>query len=121
MTKTILAVDDSSSIRQLLTAILTPVGYRVIEAEDGKDGLGKLTGNRVDLIITDLHMPFMDGIGLINGVRSNPDFRFLPIIMLTTEHQALMKQAGLAAGATAWLTKPFKQEELMSVIRRVIR
>lgn len=121
MIKTILAVDDSYSIRQLLSAILTPFGYRVIVAEDGQDGLGKLDDNCVDLIITDLHMPNMDGIGLINGVRSSVTRRFLPIIMLTTEHQPLMKQAGVAAGATAWLTKPFKQEELLNVIRKVMR
>ena len=121
MAKTILAVDDSFSIRRLLSSILTPSGYQVIEAEDGQDGLGKLADNRVDLIITDLHMPNLDGIGLINGVRSSPSNRFLPIIMLTTEHQSLMKQAGVAAGATAWLSKPFKQEELLSVICKVMR
>lgn len=121
MAKTILAIDDSSSIRQLLSSTLSNFGYRVIEASDGKDGLDKLEENQPDLIITDLHMPNMDGIGLINGVRSIPAYRFLPIIMLTTEHQQAMKQAGAAAGATAWLTKPFKPEELMTVIRKVMR
>lgn len=121
MAKTILAVDDSSSIRQLLSAILTQFGYRVIEAVDGEDGLAKLADDHADLIITDLHMPVMDGIGLINGVRGNAAYRFIPIIVLTTEHQTLMKQAGVAAGATAWLTKPFKPEELLGVIRKVMR
>ncbi len=120
MIKSILAVDDSSSIRQLLRSILSQSGYRVIEAVDGRDGLGKLAAEHADLIITDLHMPFMDGIGLINEVRKNPAYRFLPIIILTTEHQTTMKQAGVAAGATAWLTKPFKQEELLRIISKVM-
>lgn len=121
MAKTILAIDDSSSIRQLLNATLSQFGYRVIEAADGREGLDKLTENRADLIITDLHMPNLDGIGLINCVRGIPAYRFVPIIMLTTENQHVMKQAGIAAGATAWLVKPFKAEELLSVIRKVSR
>ena len=121
MSKTILAVDDSSSIRQLLSSTLTGCGYTVVEAVDGQDGLEKLAVGTADLIITDLHMPNMDGIGLIQGVRRNAACRFVPIIMLTTEHQETMRQAGAAAGATAWLTKPFKPEELLMVIRKVMR
>lgn len=120
MTKTILAVDDSFSIRRLLSSLLTPFGYQVIEAENGEDGLGKLIENKVDLIITDLHMPKLDGIGLISGVRNGYHDRFLPIVMLTTEDQVQMRQAGLSAGATAWLTKPFKHEELLAVIRKFL-
>jgi two-component system chemotaxis response regulator CheY len=121
MAKTILAVDDSSSIRQLLNSTLSEFGFRVIEAVDGRDGLEKLANSEADLIITDLHMPNLDGIDLITGVRSLPAFRFVPIIMLTTEHQRALKQAGAAAGATAWLTKPFRPEELMKVIRKVMQ
>ena len=120
MAKTILAVDDSSSIRSLLSSTLTNCGYRVMEAVDGQDGVEKLTVGTADLIITDLHMPNMDGIGLIQWVRRNAAYRFVPIIMLTTEHQETLRQAGAAAGATAWLTKPFKQEDLLMVIRKVM-
>lgn len=121
MTKTILAVDDSASIRQLLCSTLAGFGFRVIEASDGRDGLEKLAACGVDLIITDLHMPNVDGIGFIQYVRRLPAYRFVPIIMLTTEQQNALKQAGAAAGATAWLTKPFRPEELMAVIRKVTR
>ena len=120
MGKTILAVDDSSSIRHLLSSTLEQHGYSVVEAVDGQDGLEKLADAPADLIITDLHMPNMDGIELIQGVRSNAASRFVPIIMLTTEHQEALKQAGAAAGATAWLTKPFKPEDLLMVIRKVM-
>lgn len=120
MTKTILTVDDSSSIRQLLSSTLEGGGYRVVEAANGKEGLAKLMDTGVDLIISDLHMPDLDGIGFIQIIRSTSLYRFVPIIMLTTEHQLSMKQAGAAAGATAWLTKPFKPQELMSLIKRVM-
>lgn len=120
MSKTILAVDDSSSIRQLLSTTLSLSGFRVVVADDGKTGLERLEESGADLIITDLHMPVMDGIDLIRSVRRNSAHRFVPIIMLTTEQQFAMKQAGAAAGATAWLTKPFKPEELLTVIRRVL-
>lgn len=121
MAKTILAVDDSTSIRHLLSSTLTAHGYEVIAAVDGRDGLEKLAETGADLIITDLHMPVMDGIGFINGIRNIPAYRFVPIIVLTTEQQNTLKQAGAAAGATAWLTKPFRPEELMTVIRKVTR
>lgn len=120
MVKTILAIDDSSSIRQLLSSTLSRAGFSVLVADDGADGMAQLAENAVDLIITDLHMPVMDGIDLICSVRRHPVHRFLPIIMLTTEQQFAMKQAGATAGATAWLTKPFKPEELLAVIRRVL-
>lgn len=120
MAKTILAVDDSPCIRQLLTSILTGQGYGVVEAIDGQDGLDKLALCTADLIITDLHMPNLDGISLIHGIRRNAACRFIPIIILTTEHQEALRQAGKAAGATAWLTKPFKSQDLLMVIRKVI-
>jgi two-component system chemotaxis response regulator CheY len=121
MAKTILAVDDSASIRELLSSTLTQNGYTVVEAVDGQDGLDKLSAHTADLIITDLHMPNLDGIGLIRGVRGNDAYRFVPIIMLTTEHQQAMRQAGGAAGASAWLTKPFKPEDLLMVINKVMK
>lgn len=120
MTKTILTVDDSSSIRQLVSSTLADGGYRVVEASNGKEGLDKLLGTSVDLIISDLHMPYLDGIGFIQMIRSTSLYRFVPIIMLTTEHQVSLKQAGAAAGATAWLTKPFKPQDLMALIKRVM-
>lgn len=119
MAKTILAVDDSPCIRQLLSSILTGQGYAVVEAVDGLDGLNKLARCTADLVITDLHMPNLDGISLIHGIRRNAACRFTPIIMLTTEHQEALRRAGAAAGATAWLTKPFKSQDLLMVIRRV--
>lgn len=120
MVRTILAVDDSPSIRMMLSFTLREHGYRVIEAQDGKDGLTKLKGETVDMVITDLNMPNMDGIGLIRGVRENPSSRFTPVIMLTTESQDLRKQEARAAGATGWITKPFRPEQLLAVVKKVI-
>ena len=121
MAKTILAIDDSASIRHLLSSTLEGFGFRVIAAADGRDGLEKLAENGADLIITDLHMPNVDGIGFIHHVRQLPAYRFVPIIMLTTERQGLLKREGAAAGATAWIAKPFLPEELITVIRKVMR
>lgn len=120
MAKTILVVEDSSSIRQLLNSTLTQFGYKVVEAVDGRDGLVKLAGLEADLIITDIHMPGLDGIGLIHGVRRNDAHRFVPIIILTTDNQSSMRQEAVTAGATAWVTKPFKAAEIMGVIRKVM-
>jgi len=116
---TILTVDDSSSVRQMVGFTLRNGGYEVIEAVDGKDAIDRLNG-RVQLIITDLNMPRMDGIQLIQAVRSMPDYRFVPILMLTTESQDNMKKAGRAAGATGWIVKPFRPEQLLAVIRKVL-
>lgn len=120
MYKTILAVDDSASIRMMLSFTLKEHGYRVIEAKDGRDGLAKLQLEKVDMVITDLNMPNMDGIGLIQGVRQNPSSRFTPVIMLTTESHDIRKSEARAAGATGWITKPFQPEQLLAVVRRVI-
>ncbi|MBK5275109.1 MAG: response regulator [Desulfuromonadales bacterium] len=120
MAKTILVVEDSSSIRQLLSSTLTRFGYTVVEAVDGLDGLVKLEDLAVDLIITDLHMPSLDGIGLIHGVRDNAAYRFVPIIILTTENQNAIKHEAVTAGASAWVTKPFKPAEILDVIRKVM-
>lgn len=120
MHKTILAVDDSASIRMMLSFTLKENGYRVIEARDGKEGLAKLQHEKVDMVITDLNMPNLDGIGLIRGVRQNPASKYTPVIMLTTESHDLKKSEARAAGATGWITKPFQPEQLLAVVRRVI-
>lgn len=120
MPHTIMTVDDSASVRQMVSFTLKNAGYEVIEASDGKDALGKLTGP-VKMVITDLNMPNMDGITLIKNIRANPAYKFIPIIMLTTESQATKKQDGKAAGATGWIVKPFKPEQLLDVVRKVLR
>jgi len=120
MAKRVLTVDDSASIRQLVKFTLQQAGYQVIEAVDGDDGLAKLEQGPVDLVITDLNMPKRNGIELIKAVRGNPRTRFLPVVMLTTESQDTKKQAGRAAGATGWIVKPFRPEQLVAVVRKVI-
>lgn len=121
MGKTIITVDDSASIRQMVTFTLKGAGYNVVEAVDGEDGLAKIAATEVSMVITDLNMPKLDGIGLIKKVRNNPKTKFIPVIMLTTESQAEKKQAGKAAGATGWIVKPFKPEQLLGVVKKVIR
>lgn len=121
MSKVIMTVDDSVSIRQMVGFSLTRAGYEVLEAVDGRDAVNKLKGKTVNMLITDLNMPNMDGIELIREVRSKPEYRFMPIIMLTTESQEEKKQAGKAAGATGWIVKPFKPDQLLSVIKKVLK
>jgi two-component system chemotaxis response regulator CheY len=119
MGKVILTVDDSASVRQMVKFTLSDAGYTVIEAVDGKDALSKLS-RPVSLVITDLNMPNLDGIGLIRHVRSNPACKGLPIIMLTTESQESRKQEGKQAGATGWIVKPFTQQQIVAVVKRII-
>jgi len=119
MAKTILTVDDSASVRQMVKFTLCSAGYSVIEAVDGQDALAKLASS-VDLVITDLNMPTLDGIGLIRSVRANPFCKGIPIIMLTTDSQESRKQEGKAAGATGWIVKPFTTQQLLAVVRRVL-
>jgi two-component system chemotaxis response regulator CheY len=121
MAKIIMTADDSASIRQMVSFTLKDAGYEVVEAVDGKDALNKLNGAKVNMLITDLNMPNMDGLELIEQVRAKPEFKFIPIIMLTTESQAEKKQEGKAAGATGWIVKPFKPEQLIAVIKKVLR
>jgi len=116
-----MTVDDSASIRQMVSFTLKDAGYDVLEAVDGQDALGKLDGATVHMLLTDLNMPNLDGIELIKQVRARPEFKFVPIIMLTTESQAEKKQGGKAAGATGWIVKPFKPEQLVAVIQKVLR
>ncbi len=120
MAKTIMTVDDSASVRQMVSFTLKEAGYDVIEACDGKDALSKINNAQLNLIVTDLNMPNMDGIELIKNVRANPAHRFVPIIMLSTESQDAKKQEGKAAGATGWIVKPFKPEQLLAVIKKVL-
>lgn len=120
MSKIIMSVDDSASIRQMVSFTLKGAGYNVIEAVDGKDALTKLNGTSVHMILADLNMPNMDGIELIRAVRSNPQHKFIPIVMLTTESQASKKQEGKAAGATGWIVKPFQPNQLLAVAKKVL-
>lgn len=119
--KTIMTVDDSLSIRQMVGFTLSRAGYDVVEASDGMDAVKKLNEKPVNMIITDLNMPNMDGIELIKQVRSKPAYKFMPIIMLTTESQDEKKQAGKAAGATGWIIKPFKPDQLLAVVKKVLK
>jgi two-component system, chemotaxis family, chemotaxis protein CheY len=118
--KKILIVDDSITIRQLVSSTLTEAGFDVMQAQNGQDGLEKSCSTDVDLIITDLNMPIMDGITFIKGVRNSTSNRFVPILMLTTESQAEKKMEGKAAGATGWIVKPFDPPKLLAVISKVL-
>jgi two-component system chemotaxis response regulator CheY len=120
MGKCIMTVDDSASVRQMVGFTLKGAGYEVVEAVDGKDALSKLQRTPVHMVITDLNMPNLDGIGLIRGVRASAAYKFIPIVMLTTESQDTKKQEGKSAGATGWIIKPFKPEQLIAVIRKVL-
>lgn len=116
----ILAVDDSASMRQMVVFTLKGAGHEVIEAVDGVDALAKSKGKKFDLVISDVNMPNMDGITLIAELRKNADFKFIPMLMLTTESSTDKKQQGKAAGATGWIVKPFNPEQLLATIGKVI-
>ena len=120
MAKTVLSVDDSSSIRQMVAFTLKGAGYEVIEAVDGQDGLEKAKMKTVDMVLTDQNMPRMDGLTLIRNLRAMPNYKSVPILMLTTESGDAMKQQGKAAGATGWLVKPFDPAKLLEVTKKVI-
>jgi len=120
MAKTILAVDDSNSIRQMIVFTLKGAGYQVVEAVDGNDGLRKAKTKPVDLVLTDQNMPGMDGLTLIKNLRATPQYRAVPILMLTTESSEAMKNQGRSAGATGWLVKPFDPQKLLEVVKKVI-
>lgn len=120
MAKTILIVDDSASVRQVVTIALKGAGYDVIEGCDGADALKKMTGQKIHLIISDVNMPNMDGIAFVKEVKKLPDYKFTPIIMLTTESQETKKQEGQAAGAKAWIVKPFQPDQLLNAVSKLI-
>lgn len=120
MAKTIMTVDDSASVRQMVSFTLRAAGYDVIEAVDGRDAVAKMNNKSINLFLTDLNMPNMDGIELIRNIRKTPQHKFIPILMLTTESQAEKKTEGKSAGATGWIVKPFQPEQLLAVIRKVL-
>jgi len=120
MAKTILAVDDSGSLRQMVAFSLKAAGYQVIEAVDGQDGLDKAKKQTVDLVLTDQNMPRMDGLSLIKALRGMTSYQRVPILMLTTESGDDMKAQGKAAGANGWLVKPFDPQRLTEVVKKVI-
>jgi len=119
MTKTILAVDDSTTVRQMVNFTLTTAGYNVVQANDGQDALTKLT-QPLGMVLTDLNMPTLDGIGLIKRLRAHPAFKYVPIVVLTTESEAAKKQEARLAGATAWIVKPFRPDQLLAVVQKVL-
>lgn len=120
MAKTILIVDDSATLRQVVSIALKGAGYDVIEGCDGKDALSKLTGQKVHLIISDVNMPNMDGFAFVTEVKKMPDYKFTPIIMLTTEAGEDKKAAGQAAGVKAWVVKPFKPDQMLTAVSKLI-
>ncbi|MEE2731445.1 MAG: response regulator [Pseudomonadota bacterium] len=119
MTK-ILAVDDSASMRQMVSFTLQGAGYEVVEACDGQDAFNKAKLGGVDLVLSDVNMPVMDGITLIKNLRTLPNYKFTPILMLTTESAADKKSEGKAAGATGWIVKPFNPDQLLNTIKKVL-
>ncbi|GAA3540056.1 response regulator [Zobellella aerophila] len=120
MAKTVMVIDDSASIRQVVGIALKGAGYEVLEARDGQDALSKLTGQKVHLMISDVNMPNMDGIAFVKEVKQRPAYRFTPIIMLTTESQEEKKRQGQAAGAKAWVVKPFQPEQMLAAVSKLI-
>jgi two-component system chemotaxis response regulator CheY len=117
----ILAVDDSPSMRKMVSFTLSGAGYQVVEAVDGQDALEKAQAQPFDLVLTDQNMPRLDGLGLTRKLREQLQYQSVPILMLTTESSDLMKQAGRAAGATGWLVKPFDPVRLIEIIKKVIK
>ena len=120
MRKKILVVDDSASLRQVVGIALNTAGYDVVGAEDGKEALAKLEEGKVHLVICDVNMPVMDGITFVKEVKKLPHYRFLPIIMLTTESRENRKLEGQAAGAKAWVVKPFRQEQILAAVAKLV-
>jgi len=121
MAKTFLIVDDSASMRQLIAFTIKDAGHEVLLAENGRDALEKMSRAKVDMVITDLNMPEMDGIAFIRELRGKADYKFVPIVMLTTESQEAKKQEGRAAGASGWIVKPFSPSQLMDVVKKFVK
>ncbi|WP_020407302.1 response regulator [Hahella ganghwensis] len=116
----ILAVDDSASMRQMVSFTLKGAGHHVDEASNGQEALGKAKSNKYDLVITDVNMPVMDGITLIKNLRAESNYKFTPLLMLTTESGADKKGEGKAAGATGWIVKPFNPDQLVTTVKKVL-
>jgi two-component system chemotaxis response regulator CheY len=121
MAHTLLIVDDSASMRQMVSFTLKDAGYDIIAATNGKDALTKLDGAKISMVITDLNMPEMDGIELIKQLRGKAGFKFTPIVMLTTESQDSKKMAGKQAGASGWIVKPFKPDQLLDTVKKFVK
>ena len=121
MIKNILIVDDSASMRQLVAFALEDAGYDVVQAVDGEDALSKASQSRAEMVITDLNMPKLDGIGLIRQLREKSEYKFTPIVMLTTESQDTKKNEGKQAGASGWIVKPFTPDQLIGVVRKFVK
>lgn len=119
MSKTILAIDDSPSVRQMVALTLSTAGYDVVEACDGADGYDKAVANRIDAVLTDLNMPGMNGLDFIRKYRSHPSSTGVPIVFLTTESDEELKRQAKEAGATGWIVKPFKQDQLLAIVKKV--
>jgi len=120
MSRTIMTVDDSTSVRQMVSFTLQEAGYTVVEAADGQEALMKIGDQPVDMVLADLNMPNMDGITLIKNLRAKQEYKFIPLVMLTTESQSGKKQEGKDAGATGWIVKPFNPDQLLGVVRKVL-
>jgi two-component system chemotaxis response regulator CheY len=119
--KRIMSIDDSPSLRQMVALTLESAGYEVVEAADARDALSKLAGREYHLFLTDLNMPGMDGIELTKRLRGMPEYKFVPIVLLTTESHQEKKMQGKAAGATGWIVKPFQPQDLLATVKRVMR
>lgn len=120
MSKTILVIDDSASLRQAVSIALKSAGYEVTEAVDGKDALSKLDGSKIHLVICDVNMPVMDGITFVKEIKKLPHYRFVPVVMLTTESRESRKEEGQLAGAKAWMVKPFRPEQILHAVSKLI-
>jgi two-component system chemotaxis response regulator CheY len=120
MAKTIMVIDDSASLRQVVGIALKGAGYDVVEAMDGMDALSKLKGQKINLVVCDVNMPNMDGITFVKEIKQLPNYKFTPVIMLTTESQEGKKKEGQAAGAKAWVVKPFKPEVLLGAVAKLV-
>ena len=118
---TILTVDDTASMRQMISFTLNSVGHEVLQASDGSEALKILQGKKVDLVIADVNMPNMDGISLVKSLRAIAEYKFTPILMLTTESQESKRQEGKSVGATGWIVKPFNPEQLLTIVKKVLK
>ncbi len=120
MGKKVLVIDDSASLREVVSIALKAAGYEVTEAADGKDALAKLDSNKVNLVICDVNMPVMDGITFVKEVKKRPEYRFLPVMMLTTESRESRKEEGQRAGAKAWVVKPFRPDQILNAVSKLM-
>ena len=120
MSKTIMVVDDSASIRQVVGIVLKGAGYEVIEASNGQEALDSLGGQRIHLVVSDVNMPVMDGITFLKKLKEKAEYKFTPVIMLTTESAENKKAEGQAAGAKAWVVKPFQPQQLLNAVSKLV-